>query len=213
MKQEKIVILSALLIISGVALTSWQKTVGSNEKDKVIKQLIAEQEKTLELQRYIAITKQAEQRARAAALKFSSPIETYYISSECGMRQDPLGGDDEGMHKGIDIVGKRGVEILAAADGIVVEHWLVPGWHNGKLYLGNPTFGGMIIIEHRQGVFSLYGHLSETDVYTGKIVKRGDVIGKQGSTGVSTAEHLHFELIIDPNYIINAVFLQTAVNW
>lgn len=128
----------------------------------------------------------------------TSPMDEHVLTSECGIRKDPMGGELEGLHNGIDMVGPSGAKVKAAAPGTIADHWLVPGWHNGVLYKGHPIFGGCIVIDHGGGVFTLYGHLKETEVHIGDEIKRGQVIGIQGSTGISTGEHLHFEVIYDP---------------
>jgi murein DD-endopeptidase MepM/ murein hydrolase activator NlpD len=84
--------------------------------------------------------------------------------------------------------------VRAAAAGIVAEHWPAP---NG-FYKGHPIFGGLVVIDHQEGTFTLYGHLSETFVHEGQRVEKGMIIGRQGNTGISTGEHLHFEVIVDP---------------
>jgi murein DD-endopeptidase MepM/ murein hydrolase activator NlpD len=128
------------------------------------------------------------------ALDLSPPMATYNITSEVGVRKNPMGGEEESFHKGVDLVGPHNSYILAAADGIIYEHYVPPG---GK-WKGHPIYGGFIVIDHGNGIFTLYGHMSKTFIRTGDHVKRGQVIGIQGNTGVSTGEHLHFEVIIDP---------------
>lgn len=127
------------------------------------------------------------------------PMKDFFITSEVGYRTDPMGGGDVALHRGLDMVGYYHCPVLAAGDGVVVEHWLPPGTtRGGKTYKGHPVFGGMIIIDHGDGTFTLYGHLSSTFIHEGQVVKAGDVIGRQGSTGQATGEHLHFEVIVTP---------------
>jgi len=84
------------------------------------------------------------------------------------------------MHKGIDIVGSSSV--MAADDGVVT-------------YAGTMTgYGNVIIIDHRNGYETLYGHLSQIDVSNGAVVEQGQHIGVMGNTGHSTGTHLHFEI-------------------
>lgn len=139
--------------------------------------------------------------ADAAALRLGAPLSQYRISSPAGIRRNPLGGGEEGMHRGVDLVGPSAAPVLAAADGIVVDHWPPPGgrWH------GHPVFGGLVILDHGGGVFTLYGHLRRTLVHTGDAVIRGQVIGIQGSTGISLGEHLHFEVVVDPEVALRGV--------
>ena len=129
---------------------------------------------------------------------YCQPLEQVRISSGCGYRMDPMGGATENLHKGVDLVGPVGAPIVAALAGTVVEHWLTPGEHWGKMYYGHPVFGCLIVIDHGDGLFILYGHLSESYVHEGWHVEAGQVIGKLGDTGITTGPHLHFELVVDP---------------
>jgi len=110
---------------------------------------------------------------------------------------DPMGGGTEGLHKGVDLVGPVGAPIVAALAGTVVEHWLTPGEHWGKMYYGHPVFGCLIVIDHGDGLFTLYGHLYESYVHEGWYVEAGQVIGELGNTGISTGPHLHFEVVVN----------------
>lgn len=86
-------------------------------------------------------------------------------------------------HPGIDIANPGLPSVLAADSGTIV--WA--SW--------DPTgYGNKIIIDHGNGMKTLYGHLSQFNVVMGQTVKRGDVIGRMGSTGRSTGAHLHFEV-------------------
>ncbi|GIM28938.1 metalloendopeptidase [Clostridium polyendosporum] len=100
-----------------------------------------------------------------------------------------------GTHHGIDIVGNIGDPIKSALGGIVKEI----GYSN--------VYGNMIILNHGNGIETVYGHCSKIIVKSGETVKKGDIIGKIGSTGRSTGPHLHFELrvngrAIDPSKYI-----------
>jgi len=129
---------------------------------------------------------------------YSLPLDRLRVSSGTGYRVDPMGGATEALHKGVDLAGRVGEPVKAVLAGIVTEHWLVPGWHYGKQYFGHPTFGATIVIDHGEGLFSIYGHLSATDVHEGHWVEAGQVIGELGDTGIATGPHLHFEVVVDP---------------
>jgi len=129
-----------------------------------------------------------------------APLDRYRISSGTGYRNDPMGGAGESqLHKGIDIVGPHHAPVKAAAEGIIVEHWPAP---NGY-YKGHPIYGGLIVIDHLNGTYTLYAHLSVTDVTEGERVAAGQKIGRQGDTGITTGEHLHFEVIVNPLTVIS----------
>ena len=131
----------------------------------------------------------------AGAVELQPPMDSYWISSGSGYRDDPMGGKEESqLHKGLDLVGPPRAPVKAAAAGVVAEHWPAP---NGY-YKGHPIYGGLIVIDHLDGTLTLYGHLSTTYVGEGDRVRAGEIIGRQGNTGVSTGEHLHFEVIVNP---------------
>lgn len=125
---------------------------------------------------------------------FIPPMEKFRISSKFGFRTHPLGGEEFDLHKGVDLVGPKNSKILATKEGTVVVHFPPPNAY----YRGHPIFGGLIIIYHGDGVYTLYGHLKTSYVREGQKISQGEIIGVQGSTGVSTGPHLHFEIIIDP---------------
>lgn len=94
-------------------------------------------------------------------------------------------------HYGIDIVSKEGEPIRASASGLIV----FSGW--------TYEFGNLIIIYHGDDYFTHYGHNQKNLVNSGEIVTHGSVIGLVGSTGISSAPHLHFEIwkgfnVLDP---------------
>lgn len=100
-------------------------------------------------------------------------------------------------HKGIDIAGDRcnGKPAYAAADGVVIR----ADWYGG--------YGNCVIIDHGNGVQTLYAHLSAHSVALGDVVKAGQEIGKIGSTGNSTGPHLHFEVFVDGEIVNPLIFV------
>lgn len=104
------------------------------------------------------------------------------INNEFGFRRSPFGGRTYEFHSGLDIDGERGDIVVAAAGGTVSE----AGWKGG--------YGQMIEIDHGNGLFTRYGHLSRIEVEAGTPVSRGQLMGFVGSTGRSTGPHLHYEL-------------------
>ena len=114
------------------------------------------------------------------AMKWPLPSSTR-ITSQFGNRKDPITGKNA-YHSGIDIGAPKGNSIIAAADGKVI----LAGWNGG--------YGNCVIIDHGNGITTLYGHASSLLVSKGQTVKAGTVIAKVGSTGRSTGNHLHFEV-------------------
>lgn len=120
-----------------------------------------------------------------------------WFSRGFGMKDDPFTGYTQ-LHRGIDVANYNGTPIIAAADGKVTK--------TGSF----GRMGKMITIDHGYGFVTRYGHLSSIDVKKGQRVKRGEVIGKMGSTGYSTGPHLHYEVwrngkVLNPmSYILNS---------
>lgn len=104
-----------------------------------------------------------------------------YLSANFGNRIDPFTGMRD-FHPGIDISAPIGTKVLAPADGIVIS----AGEKGG--------YGNAIVLNHQYGIATRYGHLSGFNVRPGQRVKRGDVLGFVGTTGRSTAPHLHYEV-------------------
>ena len=111
----------------------------------------------------------------------SVPIPGAPITSGFGPRVHPIYGDVR-MHTGIDFGASYGTPIHAAADGVVVSAGPLGGY-------GNAT-----VIDHGNGLATLYGHQSSIIVSPGQHVSRGQVIGYVGCTGLCTGPHLHFEV-------------------
>ena len=112
-----------------------------------------------------------------------------YITSGYGVREHPIQGVIK-EHTGIDIGNATyGSPVVAAADGVVSY----AGWLGG--------YGNCVMINHGNGVTTLYGHGQKiiTELY--KEVKQGDLIMEVGSTGNSTGPHLHFEVRINGEYV------------
>jgi murein DD-endopeptidase MepM/ murein hydrolase activator NlpD len=103
------------------------------------------------------------------------------IASRFGPRYHPILHYSR-MHTGVDFSGGTGTPVRAASTGEVFS----ASWRGG--------YGQCIILLHGGGMSTLYGHLSRIYVRPGQGVKRGQVIGAIGSTGLSTGPHLHFEL-------------------
>lgn len=107
--------------------------------------------------------------------EFVWPTVGGYVSSGMGQRW----GD---IHRGIDIARPSNYNILASDNGVVVAAGV------------SGTYGNRIVINHKNGYTTLYGHLSSIKVSVGQVVEKGSVIGIMGSTGNSTGTHLHFEV-------------------
>ena len=103
------------------------------------------------------------------------------ITSGFGVRKDPF-TEKHKFHKGIDIACAVGTKVVASAEGTVVFSGTKQG------------YGKTVIVEHRNGYRTLYGHLSKLGVKKGQEVKQGQKLALSGMTGRSTGPHLHFEV-------------------
>ena len=110
------------------------------------------------------------------------PVRSGYISSYFGMRKDPLHGR-QSFHSGVDYAGKVGTDILAIADGLVIQSETVSG------------YGRLVEIRHANGLVTRYAHCKKLLVAAGDLVTKGQVIATLGSSGRSTGPHLHFEVL------------------
>jgi len=119
---------------------------------------------------------------------------TGWLTSSFGGRVDPFTGGRD-YHAGLDISADKGKPVRATADGSIGE----AGWS------GN--YGNMVLVRHRFGLSTRYGHLSRLAVWPGQTVRRGDVIGFVGSTGRSTSPHLHYEVLLNGRAINPLRFL------
>ena len=119
---------------------------------------------------------------------FCSPIGENWrsvVTSEFGNRIDPITGERRG-HTGIDLAVPTGTPIRAALPGTVA----VSTYNQGG-------YGYYIMIDHGNGLSTLYGHCSQLLASVGRTVEAGDIIALSGSTGRSTGPHLHFEVRIN----------------
>ena len=127
---------------------------------------------------------------------FQKPIKKGRITGIFGS-QRILNGVPKNPHNGIDIAVPKGTPVKAIADGKVIFS------ADNFYYAGN-----FIIIDHGLGLNSMYLHLDESLVKEGQFVKKGEQIGKVGTTGRSTGPHLHwavqwFDKRVDPNSTFN----------
>jgi len=185
MKWEYWIITVVLLLLTAIGGMAALNTIIGEQRD----QIATGEQQVAALEAEIS-----ELKAQLQPLPFRPPLEQAWISSGTGYRMDPMGGGTEGLHKGVDLVGPIGSPVRAVLAGVVAEHWPAPN----SFFRGHPVFGGLVVIDHGEGLFSLYGHLSETCVHEGWQVKAGQVIGSLGDSGITTGPHLHFKIVVDP---------------
>ena len=108
---------------------------------------------------------------------------TFWVSSGFGKRQNPISGEWKD-HNGIDLAAPEGTPVYAVKDG-----------HAAYCIENDPTFGNYIILTHDTGkMTSVYAHLKSICINQYQFVRKGDIIGYVGHTGMATGDHLHFEI-------------------
>jgi murein DD-endopeptidase MepM/ murein hydrolase activator NlpD len=123
---------------------------------------------------------------RATLLQFipnGSPVPYNGITSKFGYRIHPTLGRRE-MHRGTDLKAEIGTPVYSTADGLA-EY---AGYHEKSGY------GNLIILEHNYGFKTYYGHLNKVVIKYGTFIKKGELIGYSGNTGMSNGPHLHYEV-------------------
>lgn len=138
--------------------------------------------------------------------EFAWPVPgNYNVSSGVGPRWGSY-------HTGLDITGDHGTDIHASESGTVLRTNMTCTHDYGKTSSCGcgGGYGNFVIIDHGNDFITLYGHLTEVDVNPGDQIKKGDVIGKMGTTGFSTGDHLHFEIRYQ-GYVLNPAFYVDVV--
>jgi murein DD-endopeptidase MepM/ murein hydrolase activator NlpD len=135
------------------------------------------------------------------AMPLASPMATsnYRTTSGFGTRVDPFRGQ-LAFHAGVDLAGPDGSKIVAANDGRVD----FAGWKT--------AYGNTVDVKHDLGFSTRYAHLSKILVRPGQVVKKGQVIAVQGSTGRSTGDHLHYEVQYEGRPINPVNFLKAGAD-
>lgn len=119
------------------------------------------------------------------------PVADGRLTSGHGYRLSPTGIPIPRKHKGVDYAAPAGTPVYAAGDGKII-----------KLYTSK-SYGNYIRIEHENDFYTAYAHMQAftEGLQVGSIVRKGDMIGAVGSTGRSSGDHLHFELIHKSSFI------------
>ncbi len=95
----------------------------------------------------------------------------------------------ESVHMGVDLASLANSPVEASNNGVVT-------------YAGNlGIYGNAVLLDHGQGIFSIYGHLSAIDVKVGQRLKKGDILGKTGTSGLAVGDHLHFGMLAGGQFV------------
>jgi len=172
-------------------LTNAEKEIASEIGDNI--------EENKELQNDITALIKAEAKKNASSQQSSNssgyirPVSGR-VSSSFGYRIHPILGYQK-LHTGIDFAATAGTPIQASRAGTVIR----------ASY--NSSYGNHVIIDHGNGVTTLYAHMSALNTRNGAKVSQGQVIGYVGSTGMSTGPHLHLEFRLNGNLVNPAPYL------
>ena len=142
----------------------------------------------------------ASQRRLLAELPTMWPVKNHNqarVSFLFGPNLDPVNRSRWYLHRGLDIAGSPGTALVASADGKVVEVDYSP-----------TGYGNYVVIKHKYGIYTLYGHQQRVLVRVGDTVSQGDTIGLMGATGRTTGSHVHFEVRIGSQIVDPIVYLR-----
>ncbi len=142
----------------------------------LLKNRTAELESDLKLLEQVAVRRDGIIRATPTIWPVTGRISSHY-----GNRMDPFTGDNE-LHMGVDIASLYGTVVHSPADGIVIYAQRMA------------AYGNLVILDHGNGLTTRLGHLARFAVRSGQKIHKGDIIGHVGTTGRSTAPHLHYEV-------------------
>jgi len=154
--------------------------IETNKKLDILQKQIVVQSKSLDEIALLAETKEK----LLTAIPAIQPIKNENLArmaSGYGMRMHPILKYRK-MHNGMDFTARTGTEVFATGDAVVKKASRTTG------------FGNLVILDHGFGYETYYAHLSKFKVRKGQKIKRGEVIAEVGSTGLSTAPHLHYEV-------------------
>ena len=155
--------------------------------DKIVKEMEAEAERKRQEQAAQGGGSTSTGTTQVGGYTYPLPSGYRYVTSKFGYRNHPVTGVYK-LHTGVDISAPNGTAIYAAQSGTVIIAGYSSAW------------GNYVVINHGGGVTTLYAHMSKILTTKGATVSAGQQIGKVGSTGYSTGNHLHFEVRQNGSY-------------
>ena len=188
---NKLIIRITFLIITFIMLNSFTKTPVLDTKEKLEKVLLQSQTEK-QIQTVLELFDKSKYGSVFKYVPDINPLDPKRlkrISSDFGTRYHPISKKYK-KHNGIDMASPKGTPIHATANGKIV---LVSKKNTG--------YGYEVKIQHKYGFVTHYAHMSQILTKGGNYVKKGQIIGLVGSTGHSTGNHLHYEIIKNGKFI------------
>jgi murein DD-endopeptidase MepM/ murein hydrolase activator NlpD len=186
---------------SGVSMEGFQVSgFSSGVSENEVAQTLSESRLPFLLRAWWKPIEEADSRERQKTLFRSTPSiwpVRGWVTREFQNGSDLIGR----QHPGMDIAAREGTPVLAAGDGIVT----FADWDR--------DLGWLVVIEHGYGFSTRYGHNSSLRVEQGKRIQRGQIVALVGSTGNSTAPHLHYEVWKDQQPVDPRGYLQDVIQW
>ncbi len=178
---------TVILTNTKTILENYKNSLSDSEKE-ITSQITAYKNQQAELESMIsnAITASTYELKYSGGVMIWPTLDTSYISSPFGSRLHPIQGIIKN-HDGIDIAGKTGDPVYAAASGVIIYSAWMSGYGNTTMVDHGLSSNGVKIV-------TLYGHGNKLLKSVGDVVKQGDTIMEMGSTGNSTGPHVHFEV-------------------
>lgn len=177
--------LASILKTTSTPTLSVSRTLASNAKQLGASLLVTEKEAQAR-EKTLVVLQDAAEKYNSMVAETPSAWPLYgLITSPFGWRSNPFGGSGGEYHNGVDIAAPYGTPIRATADGKVEQ----AGW--------NGDYGISVTLYHRDGIETLYGHMSRLAVSAGTHVRKGQVVGYEGATGRATGPHCHYQVMIN----------------
>ena len=129
---------------------------------------------------------------------FGWQLSAEYTRISYGFKAKSASYTNTDSHNGIDLPAPEGTPIYAAADGVVT------------VSEAHYSYGNHVVIDHGNGLTTLYAHMKSVNVTVGQKVSRGQEIGRGGSTGWSTGPHLHFEVRVNGRCVNPLKYVSTS---